>query len=421
MTSPEPDRDDVTRVLRDLIQARRSDPARLPTDADFKDPRWELDSIVLMELAGAVTEMFHLHEVGLEDNLLRFRSLPRWVDVVLVCRRRHARHLTFRTSGTTGSPRPVCHAMTAIAAEAEALSDLFGKSRRIISMVPAHHLYGFMFTVALPRILDVPVLDGRDMGSGAFHRSLCPGDLVVSFPLNWRFLDQCLPRWPEGVWGVCSAGEPSPDTARRLLQRGLEKLWEIYGSTETGGVGYRQSPEESFTLLPHWQGISESDPPELYPGVNTGREESLQVPDRLIPEGPRRFRLGERLDGAIKIGGVTVFPHGVERRLRNHPLVRDCVVRSMDSPAGLRLEALVVPVSDMVAITKEVMVVSLRQWMARELPAAERPVRVIVVNDIPSNALGKSVSGVVGEWPSASTGDALDDEAQWIEFPAANP
>jgi long-chain acyl-CoA synthetase len=72
---------------------------------------------------------------------------------------RHRRHglqhwdgeLTFRTSGSTGEPKRCVHALAPAAQETAALAALFPGRRRCCWRVPAHHIYGFLFTVLLPR------------------------------------------------------------------------------------------------------------------------------------------------------------------------------------------------------------------------------------------------------------------------------
>ena len=65
--------------------------------------------------------------------------------------------------------------------------------------------------------------------------------------------------------------------------------------------------------------------------------------DRLLWCGERRFRLGGRIDGAVQVGGVNVFPKHLRDLLLEQPAVADAEVRITDHVAGGRLEAAVVP------------------------------------------------------------------------------
>ena len=66
------------------------------------------------------------------------------------------RGLAFKTSGSTGEPRFITQDFAALAQETEALAEIFNGATRIVALVPAHHIYGFLFTVLLPGTAPAP-------------------------------------------------------------------------------------------------------------------------------------------------------------------------------------------------------------------------------------------------------------------------
>lgn len=66
------------------------------------------DSLELMTLATAPAESVHLHESGIEDYLPALRTLGAWVDITATGLARYSERLTFRTSGSSGTPKPCC-------------------------------------------------------------------------------------------------------------------------------------------------------------------------------------------------------------------------------------------------------------------------------------------------------------------------
>ncbi len=66
--------------------------------------------------------------------------------------------LTFFTSGSTGNPVPATSNFTDLVQEIHALTDIFPARKRIISFVPRHHIYGFLFSILLPKALNIPVI-----------------------------------------------------------------------------------------------------------------------------------------------------------------------------------------------------------------------------------------------------------------------
>ncbi len=297
------------------------------------------DSMELLTLAGDVARYFHLHEAGVEDYLLRYRRLGEWVEIVEAARDRGATDISFATSGTTGAPRFCDHAWAALAQEIEALAGLFPDRRRVVGTVPAHHIYGFLLTVLLPARLGIPVRDTLTEAALGLSRSLAPGDLIVSHPLYWAYIARIRPRFPGDVQGVTSTAPCPPELAGDLKAAGLERLVEIYGATETGGIGVRESPDAPFRLLDHWTRVAD----RVARTLPDGRRESPVSPsDHLVWETDRCFRPAGRRDGAVQVGGINVFPEAVARRIAEHPWVADCAVRPEGDAEGGRLKALIV-------------------------------------------------------------------------------
>jgi 4-coumarate--CoA ligase len=383
------------RVLRDLI-AGRLGPRRklsrqeldLPPGARLDEPPAGMDSLEALEIAGAVNEMFELHRTGLEDNLLRYRTLDRWIDVVVRSWDAHPEAIVFRTSGSTGDSKKFRHPAAVLARETEVHAKQFGGRRRIVAFPPAHHIYGFLFTALLPERLGAPVLEGWRLGAGALAKALRPGDLVVGFPTIWRYLSVSLAAWPEDVRGVTSTGPMDPGVVRDLRESGLSGMTEIFGSSETGGIGARDSSEGTFRLFDFWRRGDEASLLRTGPGGVEG--EAVPVPDRLEWESERTFRPAGRRDGAVAVGGVNVVPGVVAAGLREHPGVRDCAVRPFRDGGETRLKAFIVPEE---SVSPDSLREELRKWIAGRFSAPERPVRLDVGERLPRNEMGK-----VSDW-----------------------
>lgn len=385
-------REEAHRVLRDLM-ADRLGPRRnrsrlemdLPPDAPLDRPPAAMDSLEALELAGAVNEMFQLHRTGLEDNLLRFRTLDRWTEVVVRSWAAHPEAVVFRTSGTTGAPRAIRHPAENLAREIGLHAARFADRRRVVGFPPAHHIYGFLFTVLLPQALSVPLAEGWRMGVGALAAELRSGDLVVGFPAIWRYLAASLPEWPADVWGVTSTGPMDPDVADDLRRAGLAGLMEIYGSSETAGIGVRDSHEAPFELLDFWR----RDGGEALIRVEADgtEDEPVPLPDRLIWESERSFRPSGRRDGGVVIGGVNVHPDRVAAALQEHPAVRECAVRPVLAEGETRLKAFIVPAG---SEAPDPLRAQLEAWIAGRFSAPERPVMLDFGKRLPRNAMGKA-------------------------------
>jgi long-chain acyl-CoA synthetase len=342
------------------------------------------DSLDLLNLAGAVAEMFHLHETGVEEYLLRYRTVANWSEIVQVSLQKKAEHITFRSSGSTGSPKRCTHRLARLGAEAREHAERHPDCRRVLSMIPSHHIYGFIWAALLPRHLDIPVVDVRLWSPSRIAREIQGRDLLLGVPANWSLLARGIDLFPKGVCGI-SSGAPCPPALFDQVRRAGVDLTEIYGSSETAGIGFRQSADEPFTLLPHWKRTDSAD--WLTPGQQDAESMSIPLPDYVGWESDRTFRVAGRRDGAVQVNGNNVFPGKVADVMRSCPGVRDCGVRLMRVEEGDRLKAFIVWDQEMVQ--PERAEDTLRRWAEQNLQPFERPATYKFGGSLPVNDMNK--------------------------------
>jgi 4-coumarate--CoA ligase len=342
-----------------------------------------VDSLMRLECALRVNEFFHLHEVGSEDYLLVRRTVGDWVEVVEETLKRRFRAITFRTSGTTGVPKKCTHSIVDLDTEVVALISVAGQRDRVAALVPPHHIYGFQNSIRLPIHLGAAMTDLRSSGPGSWAGLMSPGDLVVATPHMWSLLADAGRGLPRDVVGVTSTAPMPAALWDKLRDLGLSRLIEIYGSSETTGIGWRDDPAAPFRLFDFWL-VADQGRALARPG-----ESPIRLNDTVTWEGERLLRVGPRQDGMIQVAGINVNPSEVVRRLRQHEAVVDCVVRPQRDadPARARLEAFIVtraPVSDENRFAED-----LATWCAKTFSPAERPVAFRFGTDIPRDAVGK--------------------------------
>jgi 4-coumarate--CoA ligase (photoactive yellow protein activation family) len=354
-----------------------------------------MDSLELVELASALTTALHLHESGEEDRLLADTTIGGWISVARDSLATFDDALTFRTSGTVDHPASWTHPLAALGQETHELARLIGPRRRVVSAVRANHVYGFLFSVLLPRASaceSADVLDCRGTLPPALPAKLRAGDLVVGYPEFWRALARADVRFPPDVTGVTSTAPCPDDVARDLDRAGLHRLLQVYGSTETGGVGSRTSPDAPYTLFPYWRTPSSGDV-ELRRELPDRRAIVATLQDRLEWVGERQFHPAGRVDHAIQVGGVNVHTERVRLALLEHPSVLDAVVRRGGSDALGRLKAFIVPKGE-VDPNDDALHADLDRWAATRLSAPERPRSFTIGPALPRDDAGK-----LADWP----------------------
>lgn len=371
---------DALRILQGP-RLEAADLGRLRLDEDGLG----FDSLALLGLILRVNRFFNLSATGVEDYLFVQRSLGEWVDLI-------GQHfgligaeaaLTFDTSGSAGLVKHVTHKIASLAAEmnAQLAGPLVqfsnpGGQGRILSMVPPHHIYGCLFSCLLPVLTKRSAIDLNRSAPSAVFRHAQVGDLIIGTPFTWAMLHRTAQHLPPGVLGVTSAGPASASTWDVVTQNSLASLTEIYGATETGGLGYRDHFEDPFRLLPHLtrQGSGIAGPDGA----------PLDVQDRLEWQTPDQFRVLGRCDDTVQVAGVNVSPAEVCRRLSLQNGVAEVAVRLGNG----RLKAFVVPaptVQDHAAFAS-----GLHLYIHQNLAAPARPTSLTLGPALPRNAIGKA-------------------------------
>ena len=238
--------------------------------------------------------------------------------------------LTLCTSGSSGEPKPIDKSLRQLANEVEALEQLWGANlgaATIVGSVAAQHIYGLLFRVLWPLCAGRPFLRRAQ----PFPEELQRESLAITNSFAWVASPALLKRmgdnldWPalSRVRRVFSSGGALPAEAAQLLQQRLGQ-WptEIYGSSETGGVAWRQGGEL-------WQPFA---------GVELGQNAAgaLRIASPYLPAGhveqsmdaaelqaDGRFVLRGRLDRIIKLEEKRISLPMLEQALLGHDWVSD--------------------------------------------------------------------------------------------------
>lgn len=383
------------RIICDLINTelktarRRALPHSLPWPEDLNlVSDLDVDSLELMSLATSLSEMLHIHKTGIEDYLLAKPELQHWTSVAYTALQQFSAELTFHTSGSSGAPKPCTHPTAWLWQEAQFLRTLFADRRRVLSAVPAHHIYGFLFTVLLPQSLVLPassVIDLRASSAGTLAHIVKPGDLLIGHPDYWRNVTRLAGTFPNDVTGVTS-GAPCPDdTARNVMNVGLDRLVQIFGSSETGGIGWRHNEASPYTCFPYWQ--KQDDDMSLLRTLPDKTCRTYVLQDNVSWSDEQHFLPVGRRDQMVQVGGVNVSPTRAADVLKQHPAVQDACVRLMRHDEGSRLKAYVVPTED--NTDKEALAETLAGWVRDQLTAPERPATFTFGTQLPRQESGK--------------------------------
>jgi long-chain acyl-CoA synthetase len=348
-----------------------------------------VDSLEWLAIASRVIDFFQMEESGIEDYLLRYFTLGEWAEVVSKSRELGSTAIRFSTSGSTGIAKKIVHSWQTLVGETvffnKLLRALPTAPMRLVALVPPHHIYGFLFSVMLPQALDVPVARGISSFAAVFNGRLKKGDVVIVFPSLLQQFEQRCPAFPAGVTIVCSTGPCPAETLQSLRQRGIETILEVYGSSETAGMGYRTEPTAAYKLLPRWT-LTEQ---QTLSDATSGAE--FNPPDRLDWISDTLFRPCGRLDHAVSVNGKNVFPLKIARQLATQAQVVDARVRLISSNSSRGLKALLLVATSLTAEQQQALIKQVHAWAVKHLSAEEIPLHYTVANEIPKNDMGKEI------------------------------
>lgn len=368
------------------------------TSIDWSPIGLALDSLARMQLATAAATWCNAYDAGFEDLFLAKRNTADWAAVMQRARASGAAHFTFSSSGSTGVRKHIRHREDVLASEARAwanvlhvpISGVTTKISRVVTLAPTHHIYGFIWGVLLPLVLGVEVVDA----DVATLPDLQSGDLVVAVPDQWAHLAGSSRAWPAGVQGISSTA-PLPEAVhRKLIDRSktdgttpLCRLLQIYGSSETAGLAWRDDPAAPYTLAP---GRTRSAQDEIVLLLPNGKQAVMPVQDEVRWTSDAQFELLRRTDNSVQVGGHNVSPDWVAQQLQLHPRVNQAAVRLNTLALPPKLKAFVVLRGpDEPAHRQEV-----EAWALDTLPWYAAPGSMTYGDALPQNAMGKP-----SDWP----------------------
>ncbi len=372
-------RSDVKRILFDLF---RTELARRQKDAlaVFDEP---IDELFPKMPMGVLQEGYKQAAIIFGYKSQPFSSLELMTDYAYASYLSN-RQITFLTSGSTGIPKQCPHSSEMIWEETRGVAPLFKGIKRIVSLVPTNHLYGFTFTVILPHTLNVPVVRLPALPTQHWNVLLKSGDLVAGFPLFWNYWLRCGNRFPTGVHALSSTAPCKDEIIRGLFQAGLYQFTEIYGASETGAMAFRHQAGEPFELFPFWDTSVKEGKLRIKRQCNNTW---ISLPDEVQLVKDRFLIPLKRADACVQVAGINVYPKRVETILSEHPAVKACRVRLMRAEEGERLKAFIVLNE---GYTSQHLGI-IRTYLAGKLTVHEMPRTFTFGPELPVSQMGKDV------------------------------
>ncbi|WP_122611053.1 acyl-CoA synthetase family protein [Pseudomonas viridiflava] len=306
--------------------------------------------------------------------------------------------LSLCTSGSSGEPKRIDKTLRQLANEVEALEQLWGADLGeacIIGSVATQHIYGLLFRVLWPLCAGRPFVRRQLAFSEDLQRASreYPAFAWVASPallkrmgdnLDWQALS--------AVRRVFSSGGALPSEAAQSLHQRLQQ-WptEILGSSETGGIAWRQGE----SLWQPFAGVElsqDSDGALLIasPYLPAGHVEHSADAARIAADG--RFELLGRLDRIVKLEEKRISLPMLEQALAAHDWVAEARLGVVQENRASLGALLVLSESGLFALRehgRRGLTETLRKHLSQHCEALALPRRWRLLRQMPLNSQGK--------------------------------
>ena len=246
----------------------------------------------------------------------------------------------FFTSGTTGEPTGVLKSRENLFSELATFKTLFHtyQFEQIIVTVPLIHIYGFLCGLLLPSILKTDVILKEEflphelLELAGEKKTLCVTSPVFLNVLTKLHTDKIYPN----ITFLSSTGKLDPKTVTYLNTTLQTSVYQLFGSTETGGIAYKKNDMPLWKPLPsvHIDEtqtlLSVSSPFISEYTLDNGHIRPLHQPfttTDIIALHPKGFSLLGRKSEIIKIAGKRISILEIESLLESLEDIHEALVQ----------------------------------------------------------------------------------------------
>jgi len=262
--------------------------------------------------------------------------------------------ITFFTSGSTGQHKPIVKQFSQLNCEVDVLINTFAQrlqsSQLLLSTVSHQHIYGLLFKLLLPLKSGLAIVNDTFEYPEHISQLLAEDEktaLLISSPAHLKRLsiDNVLMVNKTQLQGVFSSGGPLPfATAQVLFEQLSQAPIEVFGSTETGGIAWRQCQQTTPSAWQVFPDISYSVMAETAQLVLTSpyiNGANYVTEDRVQRIDDQHFQMLGRADRTVKHEEKRINLDHMERCLQQHPLVNEVRVLVLDGAKKQVLAAVV--------------------------------------------------------------------------------
>lgn len=313
----------------------------------------------------------------------------------------------FFTSGSTGKPKRIRKTLAMLLAEVamhtEMHAEQIKQSPIVIASIAPHHMYGLLWRVLFP------MLSGLSVDTDIIFT---PEELIQKQTVYNKVLFLTTPSFLDGITryteqytfaqnciGIFTSGSLlNTNTSAATYNMFGTSPFEVFGSTETGGVAYRQQANtENWTVF---------DPVKVSVDENRLTINSVfsfmnpyLMSDAVEMLDDNHFKLLGRADRIVKIAEERISLPDMETKLAEHNFITRAyctgVQRNNREVIGCMLELTDSGANFIIKNGRRAFVDNIKKYLSAFVPAVALPKCIRIVNQIPTNTQGKFVKNEI--------------------------
>ncbi|WP_460118747.1 AMP-binding protein [Pseudomonas sp. S2_C03] len=306
--------------------------------------------------------------------------------------------LSLCTSGSSGEPKRIDKSLRQLVNEVQALEQLWGADLAdacVIGSVATQHIYGLLFRVLWPLCAGRPFVRRQLPFPEDLQRASreYPSFAWVASPALLKRMGDNLD-WPalSAVRRVFSSGGALPvEAAHGLYQRLQQWPTEILGSSETGGIAWRQG-DALWQAFAGVQLSQDSDGALLIASPYLPQDHVEHTADAVRIAADGRFELLGRLDRIVKLEEKRISLPMLERALTDHEWVAEARLGVVQENRASLGALLVLSESGLHALRnhgRRTLTQTLREHLSQHCEAIALPRRWRLLRQLPLNTQGK--------------------------------
>ncbi len=310
------------------------------------------------------------------------------------------------TSGSTGQPKKIIKTLVQLETEFETLEKLWGESigdSVIRSTVSHQHIYGLIFRLLWPlcsqRCFDATTYPYPEK---LFEKvQAATNNCLISSPAHLKRIPKLvdLTSTQGRLTCIFSSGGALDHASAQLIktQTGLP-VTEVFGSTETGGVAYRQQSTEKNSHF--WQAfdvikikLNSADNTLLIHSPFEGSENWYSMQDIVcIHANTHSFEHMGRADSIVKIEEKRLSLTEMQNVLTTHQYINTCAATVLNTKRNcVAIVAVLSPAGQAFLLKQNKLALNtlLKKYLNQYFEAVVLPRKWRYTTQLPSNAQGK--------------------------------